>query len=177
MAPLPANNTDCFWLDYNDGQNDHSLQVRFDGEDATVNAVMSSVQDFLIALNPELYAITINGARVRSAGSHITAPVLWTGSPTYGSFAMPADLAPRQICFLGRDGTGRRGRWFMFGWDAAPPQPFRIGITPSTAFDDALTVIRDGQAAEIWLTIAGVAPTMYTYVDINYNSYYEEKSR
>lgn len=177
MAPLPENNTDRFWVDYTDGVNSHSLQVRFDGDDTTVNAVMASIDDFLLALSPELYTLTVQGARVSSAGSNITVPVVWTGGITYGSFAMPADLAPRQICFLGRDGLGRRVRWFVFGWNSTPPDPFRIGITPSTAFDNALLAIQAGHTIETWLTISGQVPSMYTYVDINYNSYYEAKSR
>ena len=177
MAPLPENSTDRFWLDYTDGINDHSLLVRFNGEFATVNAVMGSVQGFLEALSPELYTLTIQGARVSAQGSNISVPVPWSGNVTYGQFAMPNELSPRQLCFLGRDGFGRRARWFVFGWDAPPPDPFRIGITPATAFDNALIAIRDGQQESIWLTIAGQVPTMYTYVDVNYNSYYEAKAR
>lgn len=177
MAPLPENGTERFWLDYTDGINDHSLLVRFNGATATVNQVMGSVDDFMLALSPELYQISVNGARVSAAGSNISVPVVWTGGVTYGNFAMPNELSPRQLCFLGRDGTGRRVRWFMFGWDAAPPDPFRIGITPATAFDNAIQAILGGQTNEIWLTIAGNVPTLYTYVDINYNSYYEAKAR
>jgi len=177
MAPLPDNNTDCFWLDYTDGQNPHSLLVRFNGGGANVPNVMSSVDQFFTALDPILYAITVNGARWREEGSTISQPLIWEGAAGYGNFAMPSTLAPRQVCFLGRDSAGRRVRWFVFGWDAAPPTAFRIGAGGATEFADARAVIVAGNADGIWLTIAGLDPVLYGYVDINYNSYYEEKTR
>lgn len=177
MAPLPDNNTDCFWLDYTDGQNSHSLQVRYNSAVATVANVMSLVHNFLVQLSSELYTLTVQGARVRAKNSNVSSPVVWSGDVTYGSFAMPANLAPREICFLGRSGDGRRVRWFLFGWNGPTPSPFRVGITPETAFDGALQVLITAQEFETFLTISGQSPTLYTYVDVNYNSYYEEKTR
>lgn len=177
MAPLPENNTDRFWLAYTDGQNDHELLVRFNGGAGNVPNVMSSVDQFFTALSPILYLLTVNGARWSAQGSVISQPLIWDGAATYGQFAMPATLAPRQLCYLGRDAQGRRVRWFVFGWEAAPPTAFRIGAGGVTEFADAYAVISAGNADGVWLTIAGLDPVLYGYVDINYNSYYEEKAR
>lgn len=177
VAPLPENNTDRFWLDYTDGQNPHSLQVRFNGGLPNVSNVISAVHQFFLALSPVLYTLNVSGARYSLEGTNISLPVLWEGDPSYGTFAMPATLAPRQICFLGRSSGGRFVRWFVFGWEAAPPTPFRMELSSPTEFGDAWEVISAAQLDGIFLSIDGLNPTLYGYVDVNYNSYFEEKSR
>lgn len=177
MAPLPDNNTDCFWMDYSDGINPHSFQVRFNGGGSNVPNVMTLVDQFFTALDPILYVLTVTGARFRLEGSTVTQPVTWEGAATYGTFAMPATLAPRQLCFLGRGADGRRVRWFVFGYDAAPPGPFRLPLSSPSELGDAWAIIQAGPADGCFLTISGGDPNLYSYVDVNYNSYFEEKAR
>lgn len=177
MAPLPDNNTDCLWLDYTDGQNDHSFQVRFAGGVGKLADVMDYVDQFFTALDGILYLLTVGGCRYRLEGTTVSLPLVWSGAATYGTFAMPATLAPRQVCFLGRDTAGRRVRWFVFGWDAAPPTAFRIGTGTGSPFEAAAGVLGAGQLDDTFLSISGLDPILYGYVDVNYNSYYEEKAR
>lgn len=177
MAPLPENNTARFWLDYTDGQNPHSLLVRYDQTQMPPSDVAEYVEAFFNALSPILYLVGVSGARYSSQGSNISLPFSWTGAATFGQFAMPAELAPRQLCFLGRDAVGRRSRWFVYGWEAAPPNPFRLELNNPAELGAAWQVISDAQLAGAFISISGLNPTMYGYVDVNYNSYYEAKMR
>lgn len=177
MAPLPANTTPRFWLDYNDGIYDHSFLVRYNAVDNSLAEVMGSVDSLLTAIADSMYEVTITGARWSAAGSNISTPTTWTGSASYGGGAMPAVFAPRQMCFLGRDGSGVRYRLFLFGMEFDTPNNYRIARVAANVVDDALTVIEGAQTSGIYLTIEGGAPVMYQYADINFNNYYEAKVR
>jgi hypothetical protein len=177
MAPLPENTTDRFWLDYTDGINPHSFQARFAGGLTAVPNIATQVDNFFLALSPILYGLTVLGARFSLAGTTISQPYTWTGEASYGNFAMPATLAPRQLCFLGRGADGRRVRWFVFGWEAAPPTPFRLDLSNPAELGDAWAILQAGPGTDAFLTISGGDPNLYSYVDVNYNSYFEEKAR
>ena len=177
MAALPANSTDRFFLEYNDGQYDHTLLVRWHASATTLSAVMASVDDLLTAMADGLYEITIKGARSSAAGSNFSFPVVWSGGASYGGGAMPGVFAPRQWTLLGRTTGGRRARFFFFGVEFDTPNSYRIPRAAGNLVDDALAVIEAGQTAGIYLCIDGAAPIMYQYADINFNNYYEAKVR
>jgi len=177
MAPLPENNTDRFWLDYSDGINPHSFQVRFAGGAGQASVVAGLVSDFFSALSPILYELTVLGCRYSLAGTNISAPMIWPGPATFGTFAMPNELSPRQLCWLGRGPDGRRVRWFVYGYDAAPPGPFRLPTNSPAELGLAWDIIEAGPSDGAFLTISGSDPNLYNYIDVNYNSYYEEKAR
>lgn len=177
MAPLPENSTARVWVDYHDGINPHALQVRHNGGNGNHPNVMASVDAFFTALAPQMYAITITGARYSTIGSNISLPLAWDGAPGYGSGAMPGLRAPFQICFLGRSNTGRQVRWFVFGCKLEAPNTYRFPLIADTELADAWNTIIAGQADGVWLAIDGNDPAMYNYVDANFNSYFEEKQR
>lgn len=176
MAPLPPQNTARHWIDYNDGYNDHSLLVRH-GPAVSSIEVLNSVVPFFEAIAPLLYLITITGARAAPINSVLSVPVAWPGAATYGAFLMPEDLTPRQLCFLGRTSTGRRARWFLFGYNEPPPGPFRLTQTDHAEIGEAIQAIISAQAEDVFLAIDGNDPQMYPYADVNYNSYWEAEAR
>jgi hypothetical protein len=150
--------------------------VRFDGG-PTIEEVMAEVHNFWTALDPDLYLITIQGCRYAGEGSDISSPILWTGDATYGTGTMPAVRAPLQVCWLGRDSQGRRYRNFVFGLEFTVPDNYRSPAITGNIAANGLESLISSQALGVFLTIAGLAPTMYTYVDVNYNSYWERKVR
>lgn len=177
MAPLPENNTNRFWVDYNDGMNDHSLQVRYDDSGGGLTFAKSSAALFLTALSPQLYAITVTGARYSLATTTISLPTPWSASTTFGTGAMPGSVAPRQLCYLARDGQGRQVRWFVFGCKLETPNDYRFSLGENSDLAEAWGVISDAQNGGAFLSIAGLNPEMYSYIDVNFNSYYEAKTR
>lgn len=175
MAALEPNNTNRLWLRYSDGVNEHELLVRFDDTTDKADLVMVELHNMFTALEPAIFALSIAGVRVSAEGGLLSFPMPWSGDPSYGTGAMPAKEAPRQACFLGRSSGGRRVRFFIFGADMTTPDLYRFNATGGWA--DALDVIVAAQTNGMFLAIDGLAPTMYNYIDVNYNSYWEQERR
>jgi hypothetical protein len=174
MAPLPPETTQRFFLDYATANRQHTLMVRTTTPQAATT--FSTVMDaFLDAIAPTIYAIVIVGARVAQVGSNITSPIAWGGSAGYGATAEPLDLAPRQLCFLGRSTDGRRMRMYLFGYEGATHGDYRISRSENTDVDAAYNVMEANPS--FWASISGNVTTKYEYVDINFNSYWERDLR
>jgi len=174
MAPLPPNSTRRYFVDYSDGQANHTFVVR------TLDVISSTeasegIHSFLSAWSDASYLLTILGMRRCSAGSNVSVPVTWEGDATYGSGGMPLPLRPLQVSFLGRDDLGRRFRLFLFGCKVAVPDNFRYVRGTGTILDDAYDAM--DAAVNIFLTISGHAPTFYNFADANYNNYWERAIR
>lgn len=176
LGRLPSNNTGRFWLAYNDSVNDHEMQVRYTG-DATLADVMGFVADYLDAHDTILYLTTILGARYSGEGTEVSSPITWTGAATYGSASMPLNQAPRELCYLGRTTGGRRFRTFLYGGKFTTPDTYRFPSTSGSVVEAAIDVLQAAQAAEVFVAIDKLAPSMYTYADVQYNSYWETQRR
>lgn len=176
MAALDPANTGRFWLDYTDGHNEHTLMVRY-GESATLADVMFSIDLFLTDLSTHLYVLTITGARYSGEGSHVSSPVVWTGAAAYGSGAMPLAFRPKQWCWLGRTTGGRRARWFLFGVSTNVPDNYRELSGSGNAAQDGTTGILAGQALGVFIAIDKLTPQLANYADVNFNNYWERRSR
>jgi len=177
MAPLPPQSTARFWVDYNDGENDHSLMVRFDEGDLTTGEVSDYVASFLESIEDFLYEITISGARYAAINSVVSIPVLWTGLSTYGVDPMPTLLAPREIRWEGRDQNGRRVNFSVYGGKFTSPDTYRIVSDGANLPNVGVIAINDASSVGAFLTISGLRPTMKNYVNINFNSYWEAEAR
>lgn len=177
MAPLPENNTARVWIDYHDGINPHALQIRHNGGSGNHPNVLAAAAALFSALSPQMYAITITGARYSPQGSTISLPLAWEAAGSYGSGAMPGLRAPFQICYLGRSSSGRQVRWFIFGCKLEAPNSYRFPLIADSELSDGWNAIIAGQADGAFLAIDGGDPAMYNYVDANFNSYFEEKQR
>lgn len=177
MAPLPENSTARLWVDYNDGVNDHSLQVRFDAPDTTLGIAMTHADNFLTAIAGDLYEITVNGARFAAAGSNISLPATWTGGAVYGSDPMPVLLAPRETRWVGRTQNGRRVSFSIYGGKYVSPDTFRIISSGSNLPNLGVIAINAASDDGAFVAIDGFRPTMKNYVDVNFNSYWEAEAR
>jgi hypothetical protein len=177
MAPLPTNGTPRVWVEYNDGQNDHKLMVRYAASGPSVEEVLLMIASIWGALDPNWFAVTILGARAASSGSDISFPVPWPGDPSYGTGAMPANRAPLELRFLGRDDSGRKVSWSFYGGDFVVPDTFRFPYSVGGSVADVIDSIAAATASFAFFTINLQAPQIYQFADVNYNSYWERQSR
>jgi len=176
LGPLPANNTGRLWVAYNDSINNHELMVRYNTT-TTLSAVMDFIDQYLTAQDTILYLTTILGARYSGPGSDISSPIVWTGAATYGDGTMPLNQAPRELCYLGRTSGGRRFRTFLYGGKFTTPDDFRFPSVAESVVEAALGVIFDAGADGSFVAIDNLRPTLYTYADVQYNSYWESAAR
>ncbi len=176
MAPLPIDSTPRFWLDYTDGIFDHTMMFRYSAS-TTLSDVMGGVDNFLNQLSPDLYEITILGARAAASGSNVSLPVTWEGAGTYGSGGALAVTAPRELTFLARASDGRRSRVSVYGLKLSTPDTYRFNPDDDSAIDSAVAALALMASSSQWISISVHALTVYTYVDVNFNSYWERKSR
>lgn len=177
MGALDVASTPRVWVDYSDGQFDHTLLVRYNDGNADPGTVMDAVDALFLAIADSWYTITVSGARAAGQSNHNSFPISWTGLASYGSETMPKVFAPRQMCLLGRTLNGRRLRYFLFGYKGTSPDTYRMARVTDNTVDDALDVIEANQATGIFICIDGSVPTMYPYADFNFNNYYEAKAR
>lgn len=176
MAPLPQNSTARYWLDYTNGVDGHSTLFRY-AASGGLAPLVAGVIAWLEALAPTMYEITITGARVSASGSTISLPVLWTGAATYGSGAMPVNVAPIEYRFEGRDTDGRRVSWSMFSGKLAIPDTYRYLTSDNADVSAAQGVLAGLAADETLITIASNPPVVYDYMNYNFNSYWEDQRR
>jgi hypothetical protein len=177
MAPLPENNTPRVWVGYYDGVNEHEMMIRYIASGATLADVLGFAHDFLLAIDPMLYTIEITGARASASGSTFSFPVLWTGQPSYGDDPMPTLLAPRETRWLGRDNTGRRVSWSIYGGKYTSPDSYRISALDNVNVSNGITAIETAIVGDAFVTINLGDPIVYPYVDVNFNSYWEKEAR
>lgn len=180
LPALPANSTPRLFVDYNDTYNDHVLIFRYEPEfaptdlDAWVSAFLSDLEPVMVD------GWNVTGCRYQEAGSIITLPVTM---PLTGAFVasssqvLDAREAPRQVKFVGRgEGTGRRNSIGVFGLVFVTPPTYRFtGVLPTWASAARNTLV--SESANFGTTIGGDRTDWYTYVNVNYNSYWETSAR
>lgn len=176
MAPVAPSNTPRFWLDYNDGANDHSQMWRC-ADESQFAALMVIVDGFWTDLTSSLYEITVLGARVADQGSDVSNPIAWTGASTYGSGAITPVSRPVELRFEGRDTLGRRVSWSVYGWKGGVAGNFRFSLGEFASLDNAVAALNGGVDDGIVVTIQGQLPIIKNYINIQNNSYWETKAR
>lgn len=177
MAPLPSNNTDVLFVDYNTCGEDHTAQVRFN-DDGSVTEAMSLLDTVLTALSSRLRLITIVGARVRAAGGSITVPVTWAGDPTYGGSA-GVHFESAYFCdFIGRSDLGRRVRLAIFGFNSPADitnDDFRVTAAEDSGVEDAIAALN--AATGVAIAVDGIHANWYPYANIGTNAYWRNHIR
>jgi len=176
MAPFSPLNTPRLWVDYNDGVHDHSLMIRFLLA-AGASAAMGVAHNLFQALDGSLYTISILGARMAFADSPVSNPVTWSGDATYGTGALPPAGAPKELCFVGRTANGVMAKWFVYGSSAAVPDSYRFFPGDVGNLDAGVAAIRAGVTGGIVIAIDGAAPSVYPYINVQFNSYWESQAR
>jgi len=176
MAPLPPESTARAWIDYTNGTDEHQVMFRYPPSLGTASLFVI-VDEWLTAMDPIMYEITILGARAAATGSTISFPVTWTGASTYGDGAMPTNVAPIEYRFEGRSSDGRRASWSMFSGKLAIPATYRYLTADNVNVANAYAVLSTAALADDILTIGGLGPLVYPYMNYQFNSYWETNRR
>lgn len=191
MAPFPQNNTHRMFFDYVTGvtatSRAHTCAVRYNPGLRDVSDVQADFLALLNAFGPTLFRAgwKVTGVRVQSQGTNFTLPV--TVISTLGAFigtagtGYDASLEAVEDTFQGRSpGTGRRVDLSLYRAHLQVSGNFRIipgtGTVP-TAVGAAVAVLNTRAPLGSFLAIDGLAPSWYGYMNQNYNSYWESRSR
>jgi len=177
MAPLPESNTARLFVGYNDGTFDHTLQFRYDDSSTTEGDVMDVADAYLTAWGDALYAISITQVERCAQGSNVHLPVTWTGSPSYGTGAMPAVNAPRYLEFTGKDQTGRRWHLVQFSFAFATDVNYVFQPGDEADLDAARAALIAGFAAFTITSIAGQKVLINNDVPMGFNDHFVDLRR
>lgn len=138
---------------------------------------MNMLDNVLTAAGTSLFLITIDGARVRDAGSNVTYPVTWTGAATYGSGAGIVGKTAWYIHFVGRGIGGRRNRITFFG-NTVIVDPADDNYRISTANATVAAMIAALEAdPNTPCTIDGDTTNWHQYANLGANAYWTKKVR
>jgi hypothetical protein len=174
VPALPPDNTVRWYLDYNNGYDNHILMAR---STTTVdNAAASTFFDgFLTALGAHLAEISIIGLSVAFEGSNVRIPQEWLNDPSYGSGTMPAIDRPAQMTFVGKDGLGHKTRVGMFGLNGVSSDTWRIHSADSASVTAAIAAL--GTDPGFFLTVSGGVPIWKNYANVGINDHWVKKAR
>jgi hypothetical protein len=175
MAPLPHNSTPIYYLDYDTGDAEHTLEMRVKGDysDADANTQLAAL---LAAADGSVKASTVLGLRFQAEGENFSVPVTWTGSTSFGTGAGDHQDEASFLSFVGRGVLGRRVRVTLFGYLGIDDRSsFRIARTASAIVDDMLDVIESNP--DSFIDISGSTASYKPYANVGLNSYWQRKFR
>lgn len=180
MAPLPQSNTGRMWIDYLANGRQHTMMLRYGGAGLPTVTFQDFVIDFLSVCGPLMPTDwTFLGARVAVAGSDISNPFNFVPETLTGTYTPAVSEAPAFVSFVGRSGTGRRGRIFLLGAGLSPAgeQSFagNYRVTPAelTTISSALQVLDQAD----FLAIDGNALVWNRYANLGYHAYWQKELR
>lgn len=179
----PVNGTARLFLDYTTGRHEHTVMVRYNqSQPDAQNVAISRLLDFLNAISADLVQ-TWATVRLRYAAqfSDVTLPVamptelqnfVGTGNP-----ALPENQEPRQFNWTGRSPiNGTLARVGLYGCDPDTPATFRLG-PGETLLAAAATIAVLNTGTTAFVGILNDKPVWRSYVNVNYNSYWETAVR
>jgi hypothetical protein len=175
MAPLPVNNTERWFLDYQVAGVNHTLMVRV--ESPSDNATMSTFfSDLFDALDTKLYAVTISGLRVSHQGSDISTDEAYIGTTGFGA-GSPDDLNKGAFLgFQGRSTAGRRVKLNIFGFsDLGNVGDTRFALPVSGPYFDAMGVITGSPGVPCAIDANNVI--WKNYLNCGNNAYWQRQAR
>lgn len=176
MAGLPVNNTNRFLWTYFDGVNSHVQMWRYP-EAVDVEAVKLVVEDFWTALIPVLNLITFQSCSLVAINTAVSLPTAWTGSATYGDGALSLQNSPRELRWEGYSVGGRKVSWAVYGADVSVPATYRFQADEVASLDDATAILRAAMAGGTICAIDGLPANVKSYINFNFNSFWETARR
>lgn len=190
MAPLPANNTARIFFDYITGNQttskEHTVAWRSTGPGTTHEDVQSAFLGFLqtVGVNTFVAGWRVLRVRVQEQGADFSVPV--PVIPDLGTFVGTAagsyaqNREAEEWVWSGRSSTsGRRVDFSLYGIFTAFPANFRYpagGSSPGWVAD-SIAYLNSLEPPVGPLVIDFTRPTWYQYVNVQYNSYWEEQIR
>ena len=176
-AALPADSTARVFLDYTDGNYDHTIMMRLKLIDSSNAIVMGVMDDLLAALADQLYTLTIQGARYADSGSNVTLPLTWTGSSSYGSGTQAEINAPKELSFTGKSITGHRWHLSLFGLSTAIPDVWKYLPGDQVAFDDAWAILQGAFNSNKICAISGNKVILNADMPVSFNDHFIVQNR
>lgn len=175
MAPLPHNSTDIMYIDYTVCTYQHTAEIRMDLV-ADVPQAQELFAAILDAVDAQLYALTIDGARFQEEDTNVSYPIAWTEATSFGSDAGDPSKTAQYMSWVGRDLGGRRNRLMVFGCKSlVAGNNYRASAGEVAAFDAAVALL---EAAEgVAITIGGGATHWKTYTNLGLSAYWRNKIR
>lgn len=183
MAPVPDNLTSRVFFDYVTGNlatsQEHTCMVRYISGTTTATAVQTSFLALLNGFTAGAFRQNWRVTAVRVSQPSTNFSVLIPTLPALAAF-LGTSVVPYQTRFEtvedsmeGRSPTsGRRVSISLYRADNDADATFRYGMP--AAVQSALAT---GLTAQTFMTADTSAPVFYTYVNQNYNSYWERQLR
>lgn len=174
LPPLPASNTERYWMVYDVDGNQHKMQMRVPNGHPSAS-VESAYTQLLNALAPSLWQIDVIRLERAVQGSDVRNPVAWTGATSFGLGA-PADITQAATySFVGRSNDGRKNRVFVFGAKNVGQDDYRY-LTAESADVAAALVVLNG-LPNAFLSISGLKPLYSGYANVNINQHWVKALR
>jgi len=172
LTTIPEDFTPRVWLNYNDGNNDHSLMLRYNRDDSDPGIVVGVLVDFLVAIEPVIYAVSILGVEGAVEETNVRNPLTWTGDGAYGTGAQPGADAPKQLLWQGKDPEGHRWRASMFGLKLGTPNTYRYNQGDNSDIDAARAVFGQAFTDNKICTINLRKALLVLWTSFNYNNHW-----
>jgi len=172
MAPLPPNSTPRYKIFYTGNGVQHSQEWR---SHLSPLAFTSMVEAFWDAMDPLLFATTIDDVQFAADGSNIFNSVT-SGivGNTYGSGSTTITNLPNFISFIGRSSDGRRLRVYWYNTNAIGVD-FRFVAGENADIDATIAALVS--AAGGIVTIGDLAPVWKSYANAGLNAYWQRNAR
>lgn len=190
MPALPGNSTARFFLEYTSIGIQHTLEVRLGAGASAITAATKATAAANVLKVRMSNIDSFYAARFQDAGAVFSLPVTFTPivgtvDPAGGANYWQEDPESAMLSFVGRGtATGRRVRWEFF-------TPVATGLWPSdnrfnlgdNASVEALRVNwntyvnTSASPGEQVVTIGGDIPSVYGYVNLSKNAYWQRNQR
>lgn len=184
MAPLNPNFTRRVYVDYEVANVPHEMQLRLSATASIIDTLdnLYYILNFCSSALPTSWVVT--GVRHSAAGSDISVPYDYSASELFGFTGADTNPFspvnhPRQLNYVGRSFTsGRRWRLGLYGCNFTVPANYRLGPGETVFASAEVFAALAGMASAGQLrTIDGTEPVVYSYVNVNFNSYWETERR
>jgi hypothetical protein len=179
MAPLPENNTNRLFVDYEGDFGTRQMQFRVNDGIAPAEAV-TRVSIFLAdSVAPYWFpAVSVTGMRWQAANALFSLPVGNPSVPGEGTGTQDPRDYPRFVSVGGRGITsGRRVRLTVFGIAVGVSNNYRLENAETPVVNAILAGLASLTTLGCWRTIANDNPVNYGYLNAGYNSYHQRKAR
>jgi hypothetical protein len=175
MAPLPPENTNRYFLDYEGPMGKRTMQFRSPGI-LTTNEMVSGITSFINVIKPMVYsAVTFTGLRFAATGSNISNPVAWTPITGTAAGTQNASDYPKFVSFIGRSLGGRRVRIYVYGVNVQVSDDYRLVGTENATVNAGKDFLNGPSG--IFSAIDGQKPVWKAYGNTGYNAYHQRKRR
>lgn len=176
LAPLPASNTQRFFIGIQGAGHQHHVQVRCTDAITPAQAVID-LGFIATTLAPGMYPdYSFNELLHAEKGSDIRNPVAgWTVVAGEQPFVQPGNDHPLSLCARGRSTTGRKVRAFLWGLSFTRPLNWLVTADPGTPLGDFLAILI--ATPSYFLAIDGVKPVWEESFTVTFNDHWIDVDR